>query len=53
MYPFLISESDTVQITTEEPTVIIEFTDEEPDVAEFSKTWLQQIEDGIIEIVDR
>jgi hypothetical protein len=52
-YPFLISEADTVQITIDEPTVIIEFTDEEPDVAEFSRTWLQQIEDGIIEIVDR
>ena len=52
-YPFLVSEPDTVQITTEEPTVIIEFTDEEPDVAEFCRTWLQQIEDGIIEIVDR
>ena len=52
-FPFLISEPDTVQITTEGPTVIIEFTDEEPDVAEFCRTWLQQIEDGIIEIVDR
>ena len=53
-YPFPISEPDTVQITAEQPTVILEFlTNEEPDVKQFTQTWLQQIEDGLIEIIDR
>ena len=53
-YPFPISEPDTVQITAEQPTVILEFlTNEEPYVKQFTQTWLQQIEDGLIEIIDR
>ena len=52
-YPFLVSEADTIQITVDKPTLVLEFIKEEPDVAEFARTWLQQIEDGLIEIVDR
>ena len=52
-YPFPISEVDTVQITVDKPTVIIEFIEGEPDVAEFTQSWLNQIEEGLIEIVDR
>ena len=52
-YPFPISEADTVQITVSKPTVIVEFTQEEPDVAKFTQDWLNQIEDGLIEIIDR
>ena len=53
-YPFPISEPDTVQITVDEPTLILEFLiNEEPDVAHFTQSWLNQIEEGLIEIVDR
>ena len=53
-YPFPISEPDTVQITTNEPTLILEFLiNEEPDVGQFVQSWLNQIEEGLIEIVDR
>ena len=53
-YPFPISETDTVQITVNEPTLILEFLiNEEPDVTQFTQTWLNQIEEGLIEIVDR
>ncbi len=53
-YPFPISEGDTVQITAEQPTVVLEFcTNEPPDVAHFTQTWLNQIEEGLIEIIDR
>tara|TARA_Y100001963_G_scaffold160011_1_gene267036 strand:+ start:67 stop:453 length:387 start_codon:yes stop_codon:yes gene_type:complete len=52
-FPFSITDSTMVQITVDKPTIVIEFTREEPDVAEFGRTWLQQIEDGLIEIVDR
>ena len=52
-YPFPISEADTVQITVSKPTIIVEFTQEEPDVAKFTQDWLNQIEDGLIEIIDR
>jgi hypothetical protein len=52
-YPFPISEKDTIQVTVTKPTVIVEFTRAEPDVAEFTKSWLNQIEAGLIEIVTR
>ena len=52
-FPYPISVDHTVQITVDKPTLIIEFTREEPDVAEFARTWLQQVEDGLIEIIDR
>jgi len=52
-FPFLVSEPDTVAIAVEEPSVILEFTDAEPNVAEFSTSWLDQVERGLIEIVDR
>ena len=43
-----------MQITTSEPTLILEFLiNEEPDVAHFTQSWLNQIEEGLIEIVDR
>ena len=52
-FPFPISEPDTVQITVSKPTVIVEFYDGEPDVESFTTTWLEQIEEGLIEIVNR
>ena len=52
-FPYPVSVDHTVQITVDKPTLIIEFTREEPDVAEFARTWLQQVEDGLIEIIDR
>ena len=53
-YAFPISEPDTVQITVNEPTIIVEFrVKEEPDVGQFVQSWLNQIEEGLIEIVDR
>ncbi len=52
-FPFPISEPDTVQITVSKPTVIVEFYDGEPDVESFTTAWLEQIEDGRIEIVKR
>ena len=38
---------------TGKPTVIVEFTMSEPDVGQFTTDWLNQIEDGLIEIVTR
>ena len=53
-YPFPVSEPDTVQITAEQPTIVLELQpNEEPDVAEFTQSWLNQIEEGLIEIIDR
>tara|TARA_B100000123_G_scaffold92315_1_gene67075 strand:- start:41 stop:757 length:717 start_codon:yes stop_codon:yes gene_type:complete len=52
-YPFPISETDTVQITVDKPTVIVEFYEGEPDVRSFTTAWLEQIEEGLIEIVNR
>ena len=52
-FPFPISETDTVQITVDKPTVIVEFYEGEPDVESFTTTWMEQIEDGLIEIVSR
>jgi len=52
-FPFPISEPDTVQITVDKPTLIVEFYQEQPDVAQFTTDWLNQIEDGLIEIVNR
>ena len=51
-YLFLYRKS-TVQITVDKPTVIVEFYQEEPDVGQFTQSWLNQIEDGLIEIVPR
>ena len=51
--PFVISEPDEVQINVTKPTVIVEFTKEEPDVKSFTTSWMNQIEDGLIEIVTR
>ena len=43
-----------MQITVHEPTLIVEFrVKEEPDVGQFVQSWLNQIEEGLIEIVDR
>ena len=52
-YPFPISDTTTIQITVDKPTVIVEFYQEEPDVGQFTTDWLNQIEDGLIEIVTR
>ena len=52
-FPYPVSVNHTVQISVDKPTLIIEFTREEPDVAEFARTWLQQVEEGLIEIIDR
>jgi hypothetical protein len=52
-FPFLVSEPDTVTISMDEPGLVLEFTDEEPNVAEFLRSWLDQVERGLIEIVDR
>lgn len=52
-FPFVVSELDTIKITSEEPNVFIEFTEAEPNVAEFLRSWLDQVERGLIEIVDR
>jgi|TARA_B100001093_G_C26757091_1_gene983934 hypothetical protein len=52
-YPFPISDTTTIQLTVDKPTVIVEFYQGEPDVSEFTKLWLNQIEDGLIEIVTR
>ena len=53
-YPFPVWEPVTVQITVDEPTLILEFLiNEEPDVGHFTQSWLNQIEEGLIEIVDR
>ena len=52
-YPFPISDTTTIQITVDQPTVIVEFTMGEPDVGQFTTDWLNQIEDGLIEIVNR
>ena len=52
-FPFPISEEGTVQLTVDKPTVIVEFTKEKPDTKYFMQTWLDQIEDGLIEIVPR
>ena len=51
--PFVISEPDEVQINVTKPTVIVEFTKEEPDVKSFTTSWMNQIEEGLIEIVNR
>ena len=51
--PFMISELDEVQINVNKPTVIVEFTRDEPDVSAFTASWLNQIEEGLIEFVNR
>ena len=51
--PFVVSEPDEVQINVDKPTTILEFTKEEPDVKSFTTSWMNQIEDGLIEIVTR
>ena len=52
-YPFPISDTTTIQLTVDKPTVIVEFYQGEPDVGQFTTDWLNQIEDGLIEIVNR
>ena len=52
-YPFPISDTTTIQLTVDKPTVIMEFYQGEPDVGQFTTDWLNQIEDGLIEIVTR
>ena len=52
-YPFPISDTTTIQLTVDKPTVIVEFYQGEPDVGQFTTDWLNQIEDGLIEIVTR
>jgi hypothetical protein len=52
-FPFLVTEPDEITITMDTPGIVIEFTQEEPDVARFSREWLNQVETGLIEIADR
>lgn len=52
-FPFLVTEPEEVTITLDSPGIIIEFTKEEPDVVKFTREWLDQVEKGLIEIVDR
>ena len=52
-FPFPISDPTTVQITVEKPTVIVEFYQGEPDIESFTTTWMEQVEEGLIEIVNR
>ena len=51
--PFMVSDKDEVQLNVDKPTVIVEFTQDKPDVSEFTTSWLNQIEEGLIEIVNR
>ena len=51
--PFTVSDPDPVQLTVDKPTVIVEFTQDEPDVSAFTTAWLNLIEEGLIEIVNR
>ena len=41
------------RISVTKPTVILEITQDYPDVADFTQQWLNQIEKGLIEIVNR
>ena len=52
-YPFPISDITTIQLTVDQPTVIVEFIKGDPDVSAFTTSWLRQIEEGFIEIVNR
>ena len=52
-FPFPISEIDTVQITIDKPTVIVEFYQEEPDVAAVYAVMVKSNRGWIIEIVTR
>ena len=52
-FPFYVDSTETVQISVTKPTVILEITQDYPDVAEFTQQWLNQIEKGLIEIVNR
>ena len=51
--PFIVSDSDKVLLTVDKPTVIVEFIKGDPDVSAFTTSWLKQIEEGFIEIVNR
>ena len=51
--PFVVSDASTVQLTVDKPTVIVEFTTDEPNIESFTTTWMEQIEEGLIEIVNR
>ena len=51
--PFVVSEPDEVQLNIDKPTVIVEFISGDPDVSAFTTSWLNQIEEGFIEIVNR
>ena len=51
--PFKVSDTDEVQLNVDKPTIIVEFTEDKPDVSGFTTSWLEQIEDGRIEIVNR
>ena len=52
-FPFYVDSTETVQISVTKPTVILEITQDYPDVADFTQQWLNQIEKGLIEIVNR
>ena len=51
--PFIVSDPDKVLLTIDKPTVIVEFIKGDPDVSAFTTSWLKQIEEGFIEIVNR
>ena len=51
--PFIVSDPDKVLLTIDKPTVIVEFIKGDPDVSAFTTSWLNQIEEGFIEIVNR
>ena len=51
--PFIVSDPDKVLLTIDKPTVIVEFIKGDPDVSAFTTSWLRQIEEGFIEIVNR
>ena len=51
--PFIVSDLDEVQLNIDKPTVLVEFVKGDPDVSAFTTAWLNQIEEGLIEIVNR
>jgi len=40
-------------LNIDKPTVLVEFVKGDPDVSAFTTAWLNQIEEGLIEIVNR
>lgn len=52
-FPFLVSEPDTIILSLDQPGVVMEITTEEVDQVKMLDDWLSQVEEGLIEIVDR